>query len=158
HAAAVWDGRVRVDRALVTARAGGTSIGLADVVELERAGLARRDGDVLAIDRATADAALALASTDEIAALARIGLAAADDASAQPVAPLRERVAMEGPRPRQTCDVAEQLLAGGYGERARRLAMRALAFEPARAGLIAARAAAATGAYAEVEELAVAAQ
>src|SRR6185436_4477895 len=74
-AIAVWGGRVRIDRALATLRADGKAPAvLADAAELERLGLAHRRGDEIAIDRATAEAAEALAGGDAVARLAAAGL------------------------------------------------------------------------------------
>ena len=74
-AVAAWGGRVRIDRVLATLRADGKApAALADVAELERLGLAHRRGDEIAIDRATAEAAEALAGGDAIARLAAAGL------------------------------------------------------------------------------------
>src|SRR5262249_20861821 len=56
------------------------------------------------------------------------------------------------------CDVAHRLIATGRADRGAQLARRALAALPARAGLIAARAVAASGAYRGVEPLARAAE
>ena len=231
-AVAAWGGRVRIDRVLATLRGDGKApAALADVAELERLGLAHRRGDEIALDRATADAAEALAGGDAIARLAAAALradqlaarseAAADggDPNAAPragevrvtrarseaapdgrdpsrinrsrpaaprgapdgagapggfsprpaldrggsdppaaepadggtrlqrIAPLLERVVLDGDRARLACDAAEHLLARGRPDRALGLARRALAIDPARAGLVAARAAAAANAY-----------
>ncbi|HEX3479479.1 MAG TPA: serine/threonine-protein kinase, partial [Kofleriaceae bacterium] len=81
-AIAAWGGRVRIDRALATLRADGKgAAALADVAELERAGLAHRRGDTIAIDRATADAAEAVAGGEAIARLAVAGLDTAPTAT-----------------------------------------------------------------------------
>jgi transcriptional regulator with GAF, ATPase, and Fis domain/Tfp pilus assembly protein PilF len=156
-AIAVWGGRARIDRALATARAGGATLGLVELVELERAGLARRRGHELAIDRATADAALAL-DRDAVSAVAVAGLAAAGDASLDARAALLAHAPVDKPRGELACDIAEQLLVRGRADRARAVAERAIPVVPARAGLLAARAAAAAGAYRDVEPLAAAAQ
>ncbi|HEY5927448.1 MAG TPA: sigma 54-interacting transcriptional regulator [Kofleriaceae bacterium] len=159
-AIAVWSGRTRFDRALATARAQGDKVGLADVVELERAGLLRRRGDELAIDRATAEAAEADAGK-LVATYALAGLAdarASSDAPLDALAALLSRVPMTAERAELACEVAEQLLVRGRADRARGLAEHAIATSGARAGLIAARAAAAVGAYRDVEPLARAAQ
>jgi transcriptional regulator with GAF, ATPase, and Fis domain/tetratricopeptide (TPR) repeat protein len=155
-ALAVWGGRTRADRALATARAGGHKLGLAEVIELERAGLVRRRGDELAIDRATADAAEA-AGTGELVALAGAGLDLAGDAPLDQIAALLERASLDGPRARRACEVAERLLAHGRADRARTLARLAIEAGPtdtrARAALVAARAASAAGDYREVAPL-----
>jgi transcriptional regulator with GAF, ATPase, and Fis domain len=148
YAIAVWGGRARLDRALAVAHAG-----LPDVVELERAGLARRRGDELAIDRATAVAA-ALDGAAELPALAAAGLDVAGDAALDAVASLLEHAPLDAARATRACDVADQLLARGRADRARALATRARELVPARAGLIAARAASASGAYRDVAGLA----
>src|SRR5439155_1033818 len=81
-------GRVRIDRALATLRAEGKgAAALADVAELERAGLAHRRGDTIAIDRATADAAEAVAGGEAIARPAASGPDAARDGTAPAAAP-----------------------------------------------------------------------
>ncbi|HMG23698.1 MAG TPA: serine/threonine-protein kinase, partial [Kofleriaceae bacterium] len=165
-AIAAWGGRVRIDRALATLRADGKlPATLADVAELERAGLAHRRGDAIAIDRATADAAEAVAGGEAIARLATTALvmvsetrfedAARPDrgAALQLVAPLLERAVLDAARAALACDAAEHLLARGRADRALGLARRAIAIAPGpaggagRAGLIAARAAAAAGSY-----------
>jgi serine/threonine-protein kinase PknK len=200
-AVAAWGGRVRIDRVLATLRGDGKApAALADVAELERLGLAHRRGDEIAIDRATADAAEAIAGGDAIARLAAAALGAdrlaarseaAPDggggaggapgrtdpsgSAAQPgsgapggeaasgdpgasaradggtrlqrIAPLLERVVLDAERARLACDAAEHLLVRGRPDRALGLARRALAIDPARAGLVAARAAAAANAY-----------
>ncbi len=144
--AAVSGGRASL--ASVLDRAG---VSLAEIVELERAGLARRIGDALVVDRATAEAAIA---RPEAPALAERAL--------DPDAPLDTKAALllhaAKPPIDETLAVAEQLLARGRADRARSLAQRVLAEKPAVAGLVAARAAAALGAYREVEPLARAAQ
>ncbi|HTR51204.1 MAG TPA: sigma 54-interacting transcriptional regulator [Kofleriaceae bacterium] len=151
-AIAAWGGRVRIDRALATARASGAR--LAEVVELERAGLARRAGDEVVIDRATCEAA------EPDAALAAAGLAIADGASIDQVTALLSRAPLDAALADRACDVAELLLARGRADRARSLAQRVLDANPgsaaprARAALIAARAAAAAADYREVAPLA----
>jgi transcriptional regulator with GAF, ATPase, and Fis domain/tetratricopeptide (TPR) repeat protein len=201
-AIAVWGGRVRIDRALATLRADGKApAALADVAELERLGLAHRRGDEITLDRATAEAAEALAGGDAIARLAAAALqgalpdraiatpaslpisapssvaalarggghrpvpdGAAPPRSAHPAgeladrgaklqlcAPLLERVVLDAGRARLACDAAEHLLARGRADRALGLARRALAIDPARAGLVAAQAAAAANAYRDAE-------
>jgi len=161
-AIAVWGGRARIDRALATARAGAAGVGLAELVELECAGLVRRHGDELAIDRATTEAACA-AGGDLVATLAIAGLAEAradDDVSLDALAALLVRAPASTERARLACEVAEQLLARGRGDRARTLAEHVMVdrHARARAGLVAARAAAAAAAYRDVEPLARAAQ
>ena len=159
-ALAVWGGRARIDRALATARSDELNVSLAEVVELERAGIARRRGDELAIDRATADAAEA-GGADQLVTSALAGLATIGDPSdvtPEAVASLLERVPLDATRAERACDVAEQLLARGRGDRARVLAEHAIAAAPGRAGLIAARAAAAAGAYPDALALARAAE
>ena len=85
-AVAAWGGRARIDRVLATLRAenGKITVGLADVLELERAGLARRLGDDVVLDRATLDAAETVVGTDAIAKLAATALAAVDPGPRQP--------------------------------------------------------------------------
>ncbi|MDB4958737.1 MAG: Response regulator of zinc sigma-54-dependent two-component system [Myxococcales bacterium] len=157
-ALAVWGGRARLDRALATARSDAADkLGLAEVVELERAGLVRRRGDELAIDRATAEAAEGL--DPRAAALLAAGalnavIAGKHGAPPDALAALLDRAPLDGERAQFACEVADQLLARGRPDRARALAIRAIAAAPARAGLVAARAAAVAGAYREVETLA----
>jgi transcriptional regulator with GAF, ATPase, and Fis domain len=161
-AIAVWGGHARIDRVLATARAQGEQVGLAEVVALERAGLVRRLGDELAIDRATAEAS----ETDAgklVAAFALAGIAEARGASDVPIdslAALLARAPMTKDRAELACDVAEQLLVRGRADRARSLAEHAMTWASAvaRGGLIAARAAAAAGAYRDVAGLARRAQ
>ena len=82
-AIAAWGGRVRIDRALATLRAEGKAPAtLADVAELERLGLAHRRGDEIAIDRAAADAAEAVAGADALARLATAALGLPPDPTA----------------------------------------------------------------------------
>ena len=169
-AIAAWGGTVRIDRALATLRADGKGPAtLADAADLERAGLAHRRGDAIAIDRATADAAEAIAGGDAIARLAAAGLATRAELAhpaagaagpgepaevdLQPLAPLLERAVLDAGRAGLACEVAEHLLARGRADRALGLAGRAYAIAPARAGLIAARAASATGAYRDAAAL-----
>jgi transcriptional regulator with GAF, ATPase, and Fis domain len=151
-AVAVCGGRASLPRLFALVGAG-----LAEVAELERAGLGRRlQGDELALDRATADAALA---TGNPAPLAERALGLPGDLPLGARAALLAHVEVAG-RGAQMCEVADQLLARGRADHARALAERVLAggTERARAGLIAARAAAALGAYRDVEQLARAAQ
>ena len=153
-AIAAWGGQVRLDRALAALRTEGKAPAtLADAAELERAGLAQRRGEAIAIDRATADAAEAVAGSE---AIARIAAAALGAAPGDPllVAPLLERAELDAPRAQQACAAAEQLVARGRADRALGLARRAMALAPARAGLIAARAAAAAGNYRDAAALA----
>ncbi len=185
-ALAAWGGRARLDRVLATLRAEGgkTPVGLAEILELERAGLARRSGDEVALDRATLDAAETVFGSDAIAKLAATALAAVDRDAPQDrlehtgsatatsaaasipgptsaptfLAPLLERAPMNADRAALACEVAEQLLARGRFDRAVAIAKRAIIAAPARAGLLAARAAAAGGAYREATALARAAE
>ncbi|MGE3763209.1 MAG: sigma 54-interacting transcriptional regulator [Kofleriaceae bacterium] len=184
-ALAAWGGRARIDRVLAGLRAESKPALLADATELERAGLARRRGDDLAIDRATADAIEAAVGAEGIAAHAAAALSlvpvwiaqsldagerdrrdeprpAARErflaASAAWLAPLLERAPLDRSRADLACDVAEQLLARGRADRALVLAKRAISIAPARANLIATRAASATGAYKDATAFARAAQ
>ncbi|MBA3451734.1 MAG: sigma 54-interacting transcriptional regulator [Deltaproteobacteria bacterium] len=209
-ALAAWGGRARIDRVLATLRAEGgkTPVGLADVVELERAGLARRSTDDVVLDRATLDATESVIGADAIAKLAATALAAVGRAAAQPagsppaavrgptqptdgraptpptagfepaplaareiavgdraripaplwLAPLLERAPMNIDRAALACEIAEQLIAHGRFDRAIAIAKRAITAAPARAGLLAARASAAGGAYREASALARAAE
>ncbi len=75
-------------------------------------------------------------------------------ALAERVAALLERASLDPAHAEQACEVAEQLLARGRADRARELAEHAIAALPARARLIAARAAAASGAYRDALALA----
>ncbi|MEJ7599192.1 MAG: sigma 54-interacting transcriptional regulator [Kofleriaceae bacterium] len=84
-----------------------------------------------------------------------LGLALADDTAARASwSSLLERAPLDRDRARLACEVAEQALAHGRPDRARALARRAIANEPARAGLLAARAASAAGMYREAIALA----
>jgi len=165
-ALAAWGGRARIDRVLATLRAlpDEPHVGVADAVALERAGLATRHGDELAIDRATADA---IAQELGAAALAALAGAALDAVASELtegrgsppwIAPLFERAPLDPARARRACDVAEDLLARGRADRALAIARRATAREPARAGLVAARAASAVGAYRDASDHARAAE
>lgn len=169
-AIAVWGGRVRIDRALATARGslasavgrGVGSIGRADVVELERIGLARHRGDELLIDQAVARAAQA-AGPQRVVACAQAGLAVVatssdDRPDLATMACLLERVPLDGSLAESACDVAEKLLASGLSDRARKLAEHAMASEPRRAAWIAAGAAALAGAYRDAQDFAQAAE
>jgi transcriptional regulator with GAF, ATPase, and Fis domain/Tfp pilus assembly protein PilF len=159
-AIAAWGGHARIEHVLTTLRAEGgkTAVGLADIVELERAGLARRLGDTVVLDRAVLAAVETIAGASALANLAAVALGAFHDVAARAgaasgchavlvLAPLLERATLDAPRATLACDVAEQLLAHGRADRALALARRALVHAPARAGLIAARAASAQGAY-----------
>ena len=176
-ALSAWGGRARLDRVLAGLRVEGKPALLADAVDLERAGLARRRGDDLAIDRATVDAIDTAVGPEAIAAHATAALAlvptwsasrapsSAGDAQARFVAasaawlaPLLERASLDPTRGALACDVATQLLARGRADRALVLAKRAVTVAPARANLLATRAAAATGAYKEAAAFARAAQ
>ncbi|HEY3804776.1 MAG TPA: sigma 54-interacting transcriptional regulator [Kofleriaceae bacterium] len=157
-ALAAWGGRARGDRALATARAGGHAVGLAELVELERAGLVRRRGDELQLDRATIDAVASVAD-DDVAACALAALEVADSADAGDIdvdarAALLCHAPLDAALARDACAIAEQLLARGRADRAHELAQRAASLVPARAHLIAARAAAASGNYHDALELA----
>ncbi len=159
-AVAAWGGRARSDRALATARThgAGEAIGLADIVELTRAGLGARRGDDLVIDGATAVAiAEAFAPELAIAATAGLSIAIAEAASCEAIADLLERAPVDAANAARICDVATELLARGRGDRARGLVGRALVTMPARANLIAARACSAIGSYREVGTFATAA-
>jgi len=153
-ALAVWGGRARIEHVLATAATDG--VGLAEIAELERAGLVRRHGDELAADRATREASVASAGAPELAELAARGLAALEATADEPAAraSLLAHAPLDAARGAQACEVGEALLAHGRADRALALARRARAVVPARAGLLAARAASATGAYAEVAALA----
>ncbi len=158
-ALAAFGGEARVEHVLAALRAEGAKlvVGLSEVAELERAGLVRRRGDRLAIDRATRDALEAQVGAVAIAAHAGAALDVMTGAPASLLAPLLERAPLDAGRAALACEVAERLLARGRGDRAGVLARRALPTLPARAGLIAARAAAAIGAYRDVRSLAEAA-
>ena len=159
-AVAAWGGRARTERALATARAsaGAAAIGLADIVELARAGLGGLRGDDLIIDGASA-AAIAEAFATELATAATAGLAiaTAETVSCEALADLLDRAPVDAANAAQICDVATELLARGRGDRARTLVRRAIPKVPARANLIAARACSAIGAYREVGPFASAA-
>jgi transcriptional regulator with GAF, ATPase, and Fis domain/tetratricopeptide (TPR) repeat protein len=161
-ALAAHGGRARLERVLAVAptRAGDADAmraSVADVAAAERAGLVRRRGDELAIDRATI-VGLELDAGAELAAIAR---AALDLEPAPPLdaqAALLSRAPLDATLAARACDVAEQLLARGRADRARTVAARAIELAPARAGLLAARAAAALGHYREVAAFAEAAE
>jgi transcriptional regulator with GAF, ATPase, and Fis domain len=129
--------------------------GLADIAELERSGLVRRVGDEIHIDRATSTALDA--QIDLQRELARTALADAALIAHIPLdslAALLARAPVDDVLAAFACDVAEQLLQRGRADLARDVASRALDLLPARAGLVAARAASALGAYRDVEGLA----
>ena len=179
HVAAAWGGRVRTDYALATARAveaavpqrsgdtrQGPAPGLAEVIELERAGLARRRSGELIIDAATAAAAVA-AGPDSVAACAQAALEVflepdAPSAPAKAIDPhalasLLLHVPLDNAAAstvHAACDVAELLLARGRADRARALAQHAMRVAPKRAGFIAAGAAVLLGAYRDAIEFA----
>ena len=159
-ALAAWGGRARIDRVLATSRAESSKaqLGLADIAELERAGLVRRHDDELAIERATIEALETLVGAAALANLAATALSTLELSPARPaptwIAPLLERAPLDGPRAELACSVAEQLLAQGRAEHALALARRAIPSLPSRAGLLAARAAAASGAHREATTLA----
>ena len=178
-----WGGHARIDHVLGAQRAEGSkpAVGLADLVELERAGLARRHGDAFALDRATLSAVENIVGGPALASLATHALvavgAAGDavlaegtgthprmtDAVSTPateavrlrrlppvaLAAVLERATLDATRAAQACDVAEQLIVHGRADRALALARRAIAQLPARANLIAARAASALALYDE---------
>ncbi|HEY1813053.1 MAG TPA: sigma 54-interacting transcriptional regulator [Kofleriaceae bacterium] len=156
-AIAAWGGRARGDRALATARAGDHAVGLAELVELERAGLVRRRGDELQLDRATIDAITSTAAGD-VAACALAALADAGDIDLDARAALLCHAPLDAGLAQDACAIAEQLLARGRADRANELAQRAAWLVPARARLIEARAAAASGNYHDALELARAAE
>ena len=129
--------------------------GLSDIVELERSGLVRRVGDEIHIDRATStalDAELDLQRTFARAALADAALVA--NIPLDSLAALLLRAPIDDALAAFACDVADQLLQRGRADLARDVASRALDAAPARAGLLAASAASALGAYRDVEVLA----
>jgi serine/threonine-protein kinase PknK len=157
-----WGGRAATERVLEVARATGWPAGLHDVVALERAGLAqrhRRPGvvDEVAIDHTTARAIEHVAPESVEAAALAIANGEATSADPATLYSALTRVPLDEVRGARACDAAEQLLARGRPDHALALARRALAIAPTRAGLIGARAAAATGSYREVGELARAA-
>jgi transcriptional regulator with GAF, ATPase, and Fis domain/Tfp pilus assembly protein PilF len=196
-AAAVWGGRVRIDQALATVRAVSETVrdnlpqpdskhapGLAEVIELERAGLARRCGGDLVLDSATV--AASAHEEAERAAYARAALRQILDITAHPspgtcdpcdpcdpwksptggaagigdlstLAAVFLHVPLDSALAETACDVADALLALGRGDRARALAEHAISRLPKRAGLIAAGAAALSGSYRDAVEFATAA-
>ncbi|MGE0548202.1 MAG: sigma 54-interacting transcriptional regulator [Kofleriaceae bacterium] len=155
-AIAACGGRARLDRALALVRDPDGGAGLAEVAELERAGLIHRRGEHVTIDR-SAESAL---SHDAIAALATKAVRelAATSGDVTWAAPLFERAVLEPATASRACDVAEQLTARGRSDRAIALARNAIAAVPARAGLIAARAAAATAQHDLAAEFATVAE
>ena len=142
---------------VITSLAG--EVGFAEAAELERAGLVRRAGSELAtelaIDQATVEA-VELVAGSELRELARRVLDAGD-LGLDTTAALLAHVELDAALARRACEVAEQLLARGRGDRARAVAMRVIAAGVpgvARAYLIAARAAASLGAYRDALDLA----
>ncbi len=134
-------------------------VGFAEAAELERAGLVRRTGrelaTELAIDQATVEA-VELVAGSELRELARRVLAA-NDLGLDTTAALLGHVELDAALARRACEVAEQLLARGRGDRARAVAMRVIAAGVpgvAPAYLIAARAAASLGSYRDALDLA----
>jgi serine/threonine-protein kinase PknK len=171
----------RAPLARVAALAAGA---FTDAVELERAGLARRHGDELSVDRATIQAVEQIAGA-ELGELAQLALAA-PALALEAQAALLAHVELDDALAERACEVADELLACGRGDRARVVAMlvvatrsqiavsrtrtapvdtraatlpiaRAKSTRPARiarACMIAARAAASLGAYPDALELA----
>ncbi|MGE0870974.1 MAG: sigma 54-interacting transcriptional regulator [Kofleriaceae bacterium] len=141
-AIAAWGDRARLDRVLELVRDAEERAGLAELAELARAGLAQRHGDDVAIDPATA----AVLPANAIDALATKGARALTRSTGDLTwaAPLFERAQLDKTAAELACDISEQLTARGRSDRAIALARRAIGSLPARAGLIAARAAAAT--------------
>jgi transcriptional regulator with GAF, ATPase, and Fis domain len=131
--------------------------GLAAAAALERAGLARRRGDHLALAPAAAAAVVAEVGDEALARLAAVALDLVGPAPADVVAPLLERAPLDEARAGHALAAADELLARGRPERARALALRAAAAAPGRAHLLAARAATAQGSYADAIALARAA-
>jgi transcriptional regulator with GAF, ATPase, and Fis domain len=158
-ALAAWGGACRLDRALAAARVADPATTLADALELERIGLAWRTRDELVIDRA-ATLAIQDAHGDALATAATRALMAAvgDDVPLGGLAALCEHARLDHELAARACAIGELLLARGRPDRARAVATRARTLEPARAALLLARAAAALGAYREVEPLATAAR
>ncbi|MDQ3335338.1 MAG: sigma 54-interacting transcriptional regulator [Myxococcota bacterium] len=160
---ATLGGRARVDRVLAVSRAcvahaskAATDkartdeplgdVALGDITQLERAQLVRRhvarDGAQVSIDRATSEAIETAVGAPALAAIAARALAGALPADPPDVlAPLLERAPLDAVLGERACRVAETLLAGGRGDRALAIAKRAMEVVPARAGLVAARAA-----------------
>ena len=153
---AALGGRARVDRVLAISRAcvahaksaklDEPDVTLGDITELERAGLVRRhlarDGAQLSIDRATCDGVEAVVGAAALGAIAAHALATALPADPPDLlAPLLERAPLDAVLGERACRAAEALLVGGRGDRALAIARRALDVVPARAGLVAARAA-----------------
>ncbi|HEY0251015.1 MAG TPA: tetratricopeptide repeat protein, partial [Kofleriaceae bacterium] len=100
-------------------------LGLVDVVELERNGLAQRRGDELVIDRATVDAVDALAG-EELGDIASRALARPAQSNAwtlDQVAALLAHVPIDARLADRACEVADALLSHGRGDRARSIAM-----------------------------------
>ncbi len=147
QAIAIWGGRARLDHLLATVRGAGGEASLADVVELARAGLARRSGDEVSIDRATSDAALAGA---DLAPLVAAAISTSRDAAPDVRAAILGHATLDSALAEVACDVAEALLARGRADRAHALASHALAQRSsARVEMIAARAATLLARYPE---------
>jgi serine/threonine-protein kinase PknK len=148
-AVAAWGGRVRTAVALATARAVAPA-SAADVVAASRAGLVRRSGDELTLDRATVDA------IGDIGAFAEAGLELATaDTAPEALGALLLHVVLDDARAALAVAVAGALLARGRADRARAVASRAAGSAHAgRALIVAARAATALGAYADAVALA----
>jgi transcriptional regulator with GAF, ATPase, and Fis domain len=158
-AVAALGNHARIDRVLALVRAStgdvATEPGISDIVELERNGLIRRVGDEIHIDRATSTALdgeldlqrqFARAAFADAALIAHIPL--------DSLAALLSRAPVDDALAAFACDVADQLLQRGRADLARDVTSRAIDLLPARAGLVAARAASALGAYRDVEVLA----
>ena len=102
-------------------------VNFADAAELERAGLVRRAGDLLALDQATVLAVEVVAGA-ELRELAQrvLGARGAADLGLDATAALFAHVELDELLAERACDIAEQLLARGRGDRARAVAMRVI--------------------------------
>ncbi|MEO8844218.1 MAG: sigma 54-interacting transcriptional regulator [Kofleriaceae bacterium] len=124
-AVAAFGGRAPL--ANVLALLAGT-IGFGEALELERAGLARRDGargafgDELALDRATVQAVERIAA-GELREIAQLALARPALLGLDAQAALLAHVEIDDALAERACVVADELLARGRGDRARTVAL-----------------------------------
>jgi transcriptional regulator with GAF, ATPase, and Fis domain/tetratricopeptide (TPR) repeat protein len=124
-AVAAFGGRAPLANVLVLLAG---EIGFGEAVELERAGLARRDGargafgDELVLDRATVQAVEQIAAA-ELREVAQLALAQPALLGLDAQAALLAHVELDDVLAQRACDVADELLARGRGDRARAVAL-----------------------------------
>ena len=124
-AVAAFGGRAPLANVLVLLAG---EIGFGEAVELERAGLARRDGargaygDELVLDRATVQAVEQIAAA-ELREVAQLALAQPALPGLDAQAALLAHVELDDVLAQRACDVADELLARGRGDRARAVAL-----------------------------------